>query len=92
VIQVHGELDGRPYRVVLTGDASDPVQGSKVVRALVEDAVERKKVVLASPTGPRVQVKATDTDSLLHLLAREGRVLTVTGNTPAAVAASGVVS
>ncbi len=86
MIQVAGTLNEIPYRVVLTGNAGKPVEGSKQVAALVATAIEEGREVLASPTGPRVQVRAADTDSLLHLLARSGPVHSVVGNAPSIAA------
>lgn len=92
MIQVHGTLDGTAYRVVLTGDSQSPVEGSKAVAALVDGAIRDGRTVLASPTGPRVKVVATDQNSLLHLLAAEGRVLSAVGDiAPPMPRAPGVV-
>jgi hypothetical protein len=82
MIQVAGELADVPYRVVLTGDPRRPVQGSRQVAVLVEDAIEEGRMVLASPTGPLVKVAGKDTDSVLHLLARSGTLPSVTGQAP----------
>lgn len=82
MIQVAGKLADVPYRVVLTGKAGKPVEGSKQVSALVREAIAERRKVLASPTGPLVQVTATSTDSILHLLARSGPVTSVSGDAP----------
>lgn len=84
MIDVQGVLDGVAYDVTLTGDPVRPVTGSARVAAWVEFAIESGRVLLAGPTGPRVQVRAQDPTSIVALLAATGRVTAVSGAAPAA--------
>lgn len=77
---VSGVLDGVVYEVRVTGKASDPVQGSKRVRALVRQWSGRH--VRISPVGPVYTVNPGDEKSILALLATQTRILEVGEGAP----------
>lgn len=78
--RVAGKLDDTLYEVVVTGDASSPVVGSRRVAALVEQYTGR--TVLATPTGPAYKVDPKDRASVLALLHAHTEVRRVGSEAP----------
>ncbi|MEQ7008485.1 hypothetical protein ABN028_20125 [Actinopolymorpha sp. B17G11] len=77
---VIGVLDGVVYEVRVTGQASDPVQGSKLVRSLVKQWTGR--TVSLTPAGPVHTVNPGDARSVLALLATQTKVQQVGEGAP----------
>lgn len=77
---VAGMIDGCLYEVAVTGDAKQPVVGSKRVRELVKQAQGRR--VLVTPYGPAYTVDAADPASVLALLADSTTVRWVGDDAP----------
>lgn len=69
---VSGVLDNTLYQVKVTGDASNPVVGSKRVRLLVRQYAGQK--VQVTPTGPVFTVNPGDPKSILALLSAKSKV------------------
>lgn len=85
MFSVIGVLDGVVYEVRVTGQASQPVQGSKLVRALVKQWAGR--TVAVTPVGPLYKVDPGDTESVLALLATQTKVLQIGEGAPPIAAA-----
>jgi hypothetical protein len=77
---VSGVLDNTLYDVEVTGDASNPVVGSKRVSALVTQ--QTGTTVLATPGGPRYTVDPGDPASVLCLLSAQTKVQSVGDGAP----------
>lgn len=77
---VAGSLDDALYEVEVTGDAGDPVVGSRRVRVLVEQYAG--ETVLVTPKGPAYTVDPADEASVLALLSAHTRVTRVGDGAP----------
>ncbi len=73
-MMVTGTLDdGTAYQVQVTGQAAQPIIGSRRVRAMVEQYSGQP--VLLSPLGPRRDLDPTDADAVLALLRQHSAVV-----------------
>ncbi len=77
---VAGVLDDTLYEVEVTGQAGQPVAGSKKIAAMV--SLETGSWVDATPQGPRYKVDPTDPASILCLLHAKTRVTRVGNGAP----------
>lgn len=75
---VAGVLDNTLYEVRVTGDANDPVVGSKRVRVLLRQY--QGENVMVTPVGPVYVVDPADPVSVLALLAAHTRITRTGGD------------
>lgn len=89
--RVTGLLDDTLYEVEVTGNAKQPVVGSKRVAVLVEQFAG--ETVLVTPAGPAYKVDPGKPETVLALLSAETKVASVGEGAPQLVepAGAGVV-
>lgn len=83
MFRVGGVIGKALYEVEVTGKASDPVVGSKGVRALVAEHVG--KTVDVTPLGPAYVVKVDDPKSILALLYAKTKIRWVSDKAPSLI-------
>lgn len=81
--RVTGALsDGQVYQVEITGQADQPVIGSRLVAAMIAEATAAGDLVRPSPTEAPIPVDPEDPRSVLALLEQRTQILESEGAAP----------